>query len=722
MKLIVKSLMVPCLLLLSLSAQLIAQSDPDPNSPIPVLLSAEERTRVLAIEERRTAPRGLPASGQTVFWPGPSSVVTLYVSNLDLMPNEGVNAIRVYIRQRDGRSFELQPLSLYEVSKNVHALRVRLYDAEGFRGQPLANGDSLIYLTWRGLASNYLKIALGSTGGEIAIPSETQSSSIKSGEPAPESVGYRWSGDRVRFLEQATFGPSAAYDSRIRRIGIRTWLAEQFEAPYPTLPLPDPPQMPLIPPASCQQTTNPVCYRERYTLTPLQQWFFKEAFYGDAQLRHRTAWALSQIWVTSGVSVQQSSHAIAFHKILMRNSFGNYRDLMYDATLSPTMGFYLDMVRSTRLNPNENYPREILQLFSIGLNMLNQDGTLQRDNQGNVVPTYDQETINNFSKVFTGWNYCNITCPNSEPGILNYKDPMILNPSNHDTTAKTLLNYPGAVHSSIPACTNCKTPEATTAYANDSLNKALDNIFYHPNVGPFVGKLLIQHLVTSDPSPAYVSRVAGVFNDNGSGVRGDMKAVIRAILLDPEARGDRKTAPRYGKLREPVQLISSLARLFPARDFSGEYLSDGALSSYSRKLGQDPFYSPTVFNYYSPDYVVPTTTILAPEFEILNTGTAINRTNLLFTLIFEGLTPNASDSLRGTSLDLSELLAFAESDATGGLLMDAVSNNMLHGDLSADHRQKILNAVLAVPPSDPRLRVKTAVYLIAASSQYQIQR
>jgi uncharacterized protein (DUF1800 family) len=454
---------------------------------------------------------------------------------------------------------------------------------------------------------------------------------------------------------------------------------------------------------------------------PLQQWFFREAFYGDAQLRHRIAWALSQIWVTSGVSVQQSSHEIAFHKILLQNAFGNYRNLMIDGTLSPTMGHYLDMVRSTRTNPNENYPREILQLFTIGLYRLNQDGTLQLDGQGNPIPTYDQETINNLSKVFTGWTYCN-TCTNGSPGILNYKDPMTLVPANHDLTAKTLVDYPNAVGRNIPACTNCTTNAQITAYANASLQQAIDNIFNHPNVGPFIGKLLIQHLVTSDPSPAYVSRVAGAFNDNGSGMRGDMKAVIRAILLDPEARGDVKTAPRYGKLREPVQFFTNLGRIFPARDYNGISLSDGALHAQSSLLGQNPFYSPTVFNYFNPDFVIPNTTILAPEFEILNTTTAINRTNVLYTLVFEGITPNATDSLRGTSLDFNEVLPAAEADPSGNRMLDVLNAKMLHGTLSPEHRTALLTAVAAVPAADPLKRVKTAVYLIAASSQYQIQR
>jgi len=380
------------------------------------------------------------------------------------------------------------------------------------------------------------------------------------------------------------------------------------------------------------------------------------------------------------------------------------------------------MVRSTRLNPNENYPREIMQLFSIGLFMLNQDGTRQLDQQGQAIPTYTQEDVNNFSKVFTGWTFCNQTCPNSGFGINNYRDPMILVPANHDLTAKTLLSYPGAGDNTIAACTDCTTPEATTAYANASLNKALDNLFKHPNVGPYIGKLLIQHLVTSDPSPAYVGRVAAVFNDNGSGIRGDLKAVTRAILLDPEARGDLKTAPRYGKLREPVQLFTNLARIFPARDFGGDSLSDGAVSSYMALLGQDPFNSPTVFNYFSPDYIVPGTTVLAPEFEILNTGNGVKKTNFLHTLVFDGLTANATDSLRGTSLDYSEFVPAAAADPTGNQLVDLLNTRMMHGAMVQAHKDKILPAVQAVASTNPTLRVKTAVYLLAASSQYQVQR
>jgi uncharacterized protein (DUF1800 family) len=711
-------LFITILTLTALSA--FAQQDPNPDSPIPVLLSDVDTTRVLAVNTRGWES-GVPSSGRLTFRPSRTSSITIFVSNLQLMPGEGTNSIRVYLSQRSGKTFELQTDQLIEASKTVHAIQIRLFDPAGYRGQPIADGDSLIYLTWRGLASNALKIGLGSTGGGIQIPDAPKFAASSGDDRTSEAVGYFHSGDRVRFLEQAAFGPSTATDLRLRRIGLRTWLAEQFDMPYPTFAYPNPPQQPTAQ-TNCTPTTNPSCYREHYTMIPLQKWFFTEAFYGNAQLRHRIAWALGQIWVTSGISVTQSSHAIAYHKVLSENAFGSYRELMQDVTLNATMGYYLDMARSTRVNPNENYPREILQLFSIGLYMLNPDGTLRLDQQGNPIPTYSQEDINELSKVFTGWTFCNFTCPNSAPGIVNYKDPMILIPANHDLTSKSLLDYPNAQDTNIPACTNCTNDDAIKAYAEDSLNRTLNNIFNHPNVGPFIGKLLIQHLVTSDPSPAYVGRVAAVFNNNGAGMRGDLKSVVRAILLDPEARGNLKTAPRYGKLREPVQLITNLGRIFPALNYNGDAISDGGLSSYVAPLGQDPFNSPTVFNYFSPDFIVPGTTVLAPEFEILNTGNGVRRTNLLHTLIFEGLTPNATDSFRGTSLNFAEFIPAAEADPTGNQLIDLLNARMMHGAMVQAQKDRILTAVLAVPSTSPLQRVKTAVYLIAASSQYQIQR
>jgi hypothetical protein len=218
-----------------------------------------------------------------------------------------------------------------------------------------------------------------------------------------------------------------------------------------------------------------------------------------------------------------------------------------------------------------------------------------------------------------------------------------------------------------------------------------------------------------------VSRVAAVFNDNGAGVRGDMKAVVRAILLDPEARGDIKTDPRYGKLREPVQLLMNLARIFAARGWRGDGASDGELNGHISPLGQNAFNSPTVFNYYSPSFRVAGTTVLAPEFEIMNTATATNRANLIYRFVFEGLTSNSGDSLRGTSLNFSEFLVAASADSTGSHLVDLLNVRMMHGSMLQAQKDAILTALQPVP-SSPLLRIQTAVYLIATSSQYQVQR
>lgn len=689
---------------LTFQASAVAQDDPDPDSPVPVLTSA-------GFDSTRSLARG-PSGAR----------LTINLTNVELREDEGANAFRVYLYQKTGRVYELAVDSLTRVSKTNYALRARFLDRSGVRGQPAPDVASLILVSWRGLASNSLRLKLGNISDSSAIP---QFPVVQASKAAPENnlAGYRWSGDRVRFLEQATFGPSTELDNRIRRIGLRVWLAEQFEAPYPTIPYPEIPQMPTTPPSTCDQNSNPSCFRERYSMSPVQQWFFKESFYGNAQLRHRIAWALSQIWVTSGATIQQSSHMIAYHKVLSQNAFGNYRTLMKEMTLNAAMGRYLDMATSTKANPNENYPREILQLFTIGLYSLNPDGTIRTDSGGAPIPSYDQEIINNFSKVMTGWTFCSTAeCPNSSPGVVNYKDPMTMRPANHDTTAKTLLQYPNAVSPTIEACQSCTTDAETTAYANSSLDAALDNIFHHPNVPPFISRLLIQQLVTSDPSPAYVARVASVFENNGQNVRGDLKAVVKAILLDPEARGNAKTAPRYGKLREPVQIVTTLGRLFPARSWDGLSITDGGLSSTMVKLNQLPFMSPTVFNYFSPDFVVPGTTLNAPEFQILNTASAIDRTNFMNTLIFEGVAPNATDSLRGFSLDLTEAVAAADADSSGSQLLDFLNQKMMHGTIMPEHRAAILTAVTAVPATNSALRAKTAIYLLAVSSHYQIQR
>lgn len=733
---------VSALALVFLSLGLVlAQDDPDPNSPTPVLLSEPDSTRALTTLPGKQVRGAMSRSDSRVFYP--NQKVELFVSNISLMEGEGANAFRIYVEDSKGRQYRFPVVELREVESHpgVYGVVTLLTDEIRYWPSPTADGDLLVRLTWRGLTSNRVRLAFGATGGKIkddpgAVPTPLSMLTAKGGNEGPTSelVGYRWSGDRARFLQQATFGSTPALDTRLRRIGLRTWLAEQFSAPYPTNPYPPflnkstaNANAPIPQGCGVVDTPDPAtyaaCIRDHYTMYPIQTWFFREAFYGEPQLRHRVAWSLSQIWVISGVDTQQSSHMVTYHKILSQHAFGNYRELMEAMTLNPGMGNYLDMMRSTRNNPNENYPREILQLFSIGLYLMNQDGTLQLDGQGNPIPTYDQNTINNFTKVFTGWRDCRVlsaACPNTAPGISNYTDPMELVTGNHDLTAKTLLNYPGA-NPNIPACTGC-TGAAITTYANNSLDQALDNIFYHPNVAPFVSRLMIQHLVTSDPTPAYVGRVAAVFNNNGFGVRGDMKAVVKAILLDPEARGDIKTDPNYGKLREPVQLMTNVFRAFDVKNAALNGPSDGVVMNLSTALLQNVFFSPTVFNYYPPDYMVPATALNGPEFGIMTTGTSVGRANIWNTMVYGQINVAMPNTPSGTRLDLTEMQALAAADPTGNQLLDALNWRLMHGRMSADMRSRILTAVLAEPAANTLARARAAIYLIATSSQFQIQR
>jgi uncharacterized protein (DUF1800 family) len=721
-----------------------AETDTNPNSPTPVLLSASDSTRALAVQATGKSPGAvLPRAENNAF--ALYSRVVLYVTNVELMRGEGGNAFRAYGRDARGvfYRFPVTDITTIDRGNRIYALTVELRDEIGDR-RPAEKGDILVSVAWRGLESNRVRLGLDAVGGAVkddarAVPTpfsarRPSSAGAKEAVEAPGYAGYRWSGDRTRFMEQATFGPSPSLDERIRRIGLKTWLAEQFEMPYPSAANPYPafPLLPTTPPQQCNglpdggiPDPDPLCFVNHYSMYPMQNWFYKEAFYGDAQLRHRVAWALAQLWVISGIDTQQSSHLAAYHKVLSRNAFGNWRTLMQEMTLNPGMGDYLNMRTSTRFSPNENYAREVLQLFNVGLFMLNQDGTLKLDANNQPIPTYDQLTVINFALTFTGWSLCEISgtqCPNRAVGAPNYIDPMIVtNPNNHELSAKTLLAYPGSTTSNIPPCQGC-TGAAVTAYANNSLNQALDNIYNHPNVAPFVSRFLIQQLVTGDPTPAYVARVSAVFNANRTNPA-QLKEVVKAILLDPEARGDVKTDPHYGKLREPVQLLTNIARHFDVRSADRAALSDGVLSAETNAMGQIAFYAPTVFNFYPPDYVVPGTSLNGPEFALFTTGTAISRANFANTIIFNRVNVNAERHVTlGTSISLAELQAIAEADPTGLQLVDALNLKMMHGTMSPDMRSTIHGVVITIPVSNPLLRAQRAVYLVATSSQYQVQR
>ncbi|HJZ75941.1 MAG TPA: DUF1800 family protein [Vicinamibacterales bacterium] len=501
--------------------------------------------------------------------------------------------------------------------------------------------------------------------------------------------------DVTRFLEQATWGPTPALVQHVQDVGFERFLDEQFDAPassYPTLPLF---------PTTRDLTTcpnNSDCVRDNYTMYPVQNRFFVNALYGDDQLRQRVAFALHQIIVVSGVDITQPSWMTPYLQTLDRDAFGTYRQLLYDITLNPAMGNYLDVANNTKTRPNENYAREILQLFSIGTVRLNQDGSQQLDAAGQPIPTYDQTTVNNLARVFTGWRFA----PGA-PGIPNYIDPMVVNEAQHDVGEKMLLN--GAV---LPAGQNT---------AKD-LGDAIDNIVNDSNVGPFISKLLIQHLVTSNPTPAYVARIASVFNGGGA-ARGDLRAVVKAILLDPEARGDVKTDANYGRLRHPAQFIANILRAFGAGSADGTTDSDGYLNPQSVPMGMDVFRPPSVFSYFSPGTVVPGTNgVRGPEFGLLSTSTTLRRANFVNTIAFSRIAVSAN-APNGTSIDLSGLQALAGDPAQ---LVDALDTLLMHGTMSNDMRQSIVGAVSAVPAGNTLKRARTAVYLVATSSQYQVER
>ncbi len=697
----------------------------------PILISQNDSTRAFATVSN---PKG-KTSPVKIIEPSRQKNVTFYLTNLkDLFDAEGASAFRAEFEDSRRYRYPLEIISLEPATeyKNVYALNVRLSEMGDL-------GDVLVRVTWRGMSINRVNFSIGFEGGKIqddagAVSTPISVSQFPIRQPQKLTIGLPYSGDRVRFMSQATFGSNAVSEKRIRRLGYSTWLEQQMDEllflsyTYPEFPL-----QVTIPISTCDGNTQPTdipltCFRDNYTMYPLQNWFYREALYNEnQQFRKRASWALHQIFVASGRTIKQPSRMLPYIQILEKNAFGNYRTLLKEITLNPAMGEYLDMAISTSQNPNENYAREILQLFSIGLDTLNQDGTPMLDFQGNRIPTYNQENIVNFAEIFTGWSYCNQVCLNSQPGIINYRDPMLIFPANHDTTSKTLLNYSGA----SPFVPPSQTPE-------QDLDAALDNIFYHPNTAPFISKLLIQQLVTSNPTPAYVSRVSAAFRNNGQGTRGDLKAVFRAILLDPEARGNIKTDPDYGKLREPVLFVTSVLRPFnptannnisvPA-SCNGQ--SDGAINTLTQGLDQDVWNPPTVFNYYPMDYIIPNTPLAGPEFQIFSTGTTLKRPNVINQFAPANVTTSggiiavtgvASNFPCGTRIDVARLQSLITADPTGASLVDLLNRELMNGSMNPAVRQEILNAIQAVVSTNTLKRARTALYLATTASQYQVQR
>ena len=541
-------------------------------------------------------------------------------------------------------------------------------------------------------------------GGNSYCPS----SSVTRGQMAVFMTKTYHRPEAIRFLEQATWGPSDADIGSFLGLGLLPWLAQQSGEPASSYPASLFPLWPPDTPASCDD----VCQRTNYSSYPLQNRFFTNALYGPDQLRQRVAWALHKMVVVSEETLPYPFQMAAYLRTIDSNAFGNYRDILYQETLNPAMGEYLNMDTSTKDDPNENYAREVMQLFSIGTELLNQDGTTQNDANG-PLPSYDQSVIDEFKRVYTGWFVDQVNCPapNSGTQCDDWVDPMSFDPDLHDTDSKTLFaGFPGG-----PVVL----PAGQTG--DQDLNQAINAVFNHPNVGPYVARELIHSLVTSNPSPAYLERVAGFFNDDGTGTRGQLWPVIKAILLDPEARTD-PTEPVYGHLREPALYVNDVVRAFHAMSFDRSTTSDGNLEDYTRPMGQKIWKPPTVFSYFPQAYAAPPASagVLGPEFGIMNSQTSLQRANFIDQMTIEGgVESNGDDFPNGTSLDFSELQLLA---ANPDNLVDRLSRLLLHGTMSDDLRASIVGAVNAVDSSDPLGRATQALYLVAVSSQYQVER
>jgi uncharacterized protein (DUF1800 family) len=500
----------------------------------------------------------------------------------------------------------------------------------------------------------------------------------------------------ARILDQTTFGPTPALIQQVAQEGITAWLSQQFNTPttvIPDIPQPDP----------------STCPNASYECAQSDWW--QTVLTGNDQLRQRVAFALSQIFVISNTDMTLTGLSITpYNNILANDAFTNWYTIMTDVTLSPGMGLYLDMLDSAAAGPgqiaDENYAREDMQLFNIGEDLLNQDGSLQLDGNHNPIPAYTEAQVQAFAKVFTGWTSANAdgSSPVYFQGISNYDHPMTPVEAHHDHTAKTLLN-----DTNPTSYVGTTLPAGQTAA--EDLAAGLTNVFQHPNVPPFVCTQLIQHLVTSTPSPAYISRVTAVFANNGNGVRGDMQAVLTAIFTDPEARaGDSNPSYDGGHLREPMLWITDVMRGlgYVNTTSSNNYFY---LSPWSNTLSQSPYASPSVFNFFPPDYVIPGTTLNAPEFGLENTGSVMDRLSLADTLV--------NNAITGFNVDLSATSPLGQlAAASPASLVDQLGLIFMHSQMDTNTRSAIIGEITGM--TDPALQVRVAAYLVVTSPQYKI--
>ncbi|MEY2952048.1 MAG: hypothetical protein RLZZ401_135 [Pseudomonadota bacterium] len=516
--------------------------------------------------------------------------------------------------------------------------------------------------------------------------------------PSPAPLPAPTATEAARFLHQAQFSASSAEVSSVQSLGYATWLEQQLGLPNS---------------ASGWDWLMSKGYNDTTYLNsvfPADYMAWNQVMTAPDAVRRRFALAWSEIFVVSSNSMSIPGRCFAmaaYWDTLCAQALGNFRDLLDAVTLNPAMGVYLNTKGNQKEDttsgrqPDENYGREVMQLFTIGLYELNADGTNKLNASGQPIETYDQATVTQIARMFTGWDFDATGATTSN--LLQVKTPMRLTASRHSTLSSTFLG--------------------TTVSANTdgvvALKTTLDTLFNHPNVGPFIGKQLIQRLVTSNPSAAYVGRVAGAFNNNGSGVRGDLKAVMRAVLLDTEARDTTLMAQTtWGKLREPIVRMTQWARTFGAKSSTGDW-KIGDMSDSATRLGQSPLRSGSVFNFFRPGYIPPNTALAtanltAPEFQITNESTVAGYLNFMVNTVRAGFQDVVPDYAAELAL---------VNDTTA--LTDRLNLLLCAGQLSAATLSSIRTALASISTATSTgqtNRLYAAILLTMASPQYIVQK
>jgi uncharacterized protein (DUF1800 family) len=540
----------------------------------------------------------------------------------------------------------------------------------------------------------------GGSGGSGGV---SAGGGVVSVTPAPTPTPTFTEGDAARLAKQASFGPTPALVAKIKELGVNGWLDEQFAATGSTYT-----DLAVEVRRDFCTSGDTVCTRQHFSRTPAAMRFYADAVSAPDQLRQRVAFALGQMIVASETEVNSAAGIAAFNQIFLESAFGNFRDVLARVTMLGYMGDYLDMADSNKSAPSENYAREFLQLFSMGPDQLNMDGTPKLDATGARQANYGPDDIRGVARALTGWTYARVGgAAITDGNARDYSAPMIAVSTRYDTTAKSFLG----------------TSVGAGATQEASVAAVVDTAFNNASTAPFVSKFLIAHLVTPNPTPAYVGRVAAVFANNGSGVRGDLKAVVRAILTDAEAR----TAPgaASGKVKEPILLMTTLARVIG-------FTTDGyAFVNRDTSMAQPVMRAPSVFNFYPQDYPLPgSTTLRSPASKLLNTSNVLRWHNFVYDWTVAGDATRSEYTVSSGLPNSAPTVPLWSGWEALGTDLDAMAARidllMFANTLTTAQKDALKASATAITNADPliqaRKRAQMMLYVAASSPLFLVDR